>query len=375
MAFVPEVANWEEGIYQFEETDVLQGGPNGIDNLPSKQIANRLLWLKALAESLGNEKLNLSALASQAEAVAGTDNAKWMSPLRVAQAIAALATTVAATETVAGKVELATNAETVTGTDTARATHPAGVKAAINAAIANLVNAAPGTLDTLNELAVALGNDPNFAATMAAQLASKQPADATLTALASLATGANKLIYSTGADSFALTDLSVFARTLIDDPDAATARQTLGAAAATDAVPAGTVIFVASASAPTGYLKANGASLSRVTYSALFAVIGTTFGAADAASFNLPDLRGEFIRGFDDSRGVDAGRALGTYQADSLKSHTHGIGAAQTSGSNLANNERTIYPDNIANSTLFSQATGGSETRPRNISLLACIKF
>lgn len=62
---------------------------------------------------------------------------------------------------------------------------------------------------------------------------SAQPADATLTALAGLATGADKVPYSTGTDTFAQADLTSFARTLLDDPDAATARGTLGIDAAT----------------------------------------------------------------------------------------------------------------------------------------------
>lgn len=137
----------------------------------------------------------------------------------------------------------------------------------------------------------------------------------------------------------------------------------------------GAVGFFARSTAPTGYMKANGAAVSRSAYAALFGAIGTTFGAGDGATtFNLPDLRGEFLRGFDDGRGVDVGRAFGSLQADEFKNHSHiqfwGQGGAGTliPGNNIASLSirSTVGPTGDA---------GGTETRPRNVALLACIKF
>lgn len=97
--------------------------------------------------------------------------------------------------------------------------------------------------------------------------------------------------------------------------------------------PAGMVAHFARSTAPAGWLKASGAAVSRVAYADLFAAIGTTFGAGDGfTSFNLPDLRGEFIRGWDDARGVDGGRAFGSAQSGAIQSHTH-TGSSADSGS------------------------------------------
>lgn len=137
--------------------------------------------------------------------------------------------------------------------------------------------------------------------------------------------------------------------------------------------PAGTVIYVAMNAAPTGYIKANGAAIDRTTFAALFAAIGTTFGAGNGTTtFNVPDLRGEFIRGWDDGRGVDSGRGIGTAQAGEIQSHTHTLPGSffqGGSGSGIgAGGNATIAGASI-------NATGGTETRPRNVALLACIKF
>lgn len=137
-------------------------------------------------------------------------------------------------------------------------------------------------------------------------------------------------------------------------------------------VPPGTVIHVAMSTAPNGYLKANGAAVSRTVYAALFAAIGTTYGTGDGTTtFNLPDLRGEFIRGWDDARGVDSGRAIGSAQAQDLQSHTHTTGytTASTGGTGASARVLTGSPGTATG------ATGGTETRPRNVALLACIKF
>jgi phage-related tail fiber protein len=138
-------------------------------------------------------------------------------------------------------------------------------------------------------------------------------------------------------------------------------------------IPTGQIIHVALSSAPTGYLKANGAAVSRSTYAALFAAIGTTFGAGDGSTtFNVPDLRGEFVRGWDDSRGVDSARSLGSAQTDALKSHTHTYDRFQDTGTGFRGGPSSTLFSNVGTST---GATGDTETRPRNIALLACIKF
>lgn len=146
------------------------------------------------------------------------------------------------------------------------------------------------------------------------------------------------------------------------------------AAATGGAVPAGTVIYHAANTAPTDFIKANGAAVSRTTYSDLFAAIGTAFGVGDGSStFNVPDLRGEFPRGWDDSRGIDSGRSFGSAQADELKSHTHLI-FGRTSITSGSGNIGGVGGTSMTTSNA-SGATGGTETRPRNVALLACIKF
>ena len=136
-------------------------------------------------------------------------------------------------------------------------------------------------------------------------------------------------------------------------------------------VPPGTIIAVASDDAPPGYLKANGATISRATYNILFDVIGTTFGSGDGTTFGIPDLRGEFIRGWDDGRGADSGRAFGTAQTDAFRSHTH----AQTNGFSGAASAGPNTSYDIGSVARTTGSSGGTETRPRNVALLYCIKY
>jgi microcystin-dependent protein len=159
-------------------------------------------------------------------------------------------------------------------------------------------------------------------------------------------------------------------------------------AAVSLAVPSGAVFYFAMNAAPTGYLEADGTAVSRSTYASLFSAIGTTFGVGDGSTtFNLPDLRAEFIRGWDDGRGVDTGRAFGSAQADELEAHKHDI---RVRGSNSSHSHRvngpaeTYVAAGVSNSLGGSGSiynddgailnTGGTETRPRNVALLACIK-
>ncbi|MGN6876225.1 phage tail protein, partial [Neisseria sp. P0021.S007] len=136
-------------------------------------------------------------------------------------------------------------------------------------------------------------------------------------------------------------------------------------------VPTGAIAYFAHTTVPFGWLKANGAAVSRTVYANLFALIGTTYGAGDGrTTFNLPDLRGEFIRSWDDGRTVDNGRVIGSWQADEFRSHSHGIGVKSMSDTDRGSNTSTVSIDTVGQ----TDPAGGIETRPRNIALLACIK-
>lgn len=139
--------------------------------------------------------------------------------------------------------------------------------------------------------------------------------------------------------------------------------------------PAGAVCFVAQNTAPAGWIKANGAAISRTTYSALFAAIGTTFGGGNGSTtFNVPDLRGEFLRGWDDSRGIDSGRSFGSYQDPSMTLAQVGY-AHDVSFNNMETGygSQSFSFYQISNST--TNTYNWQAFRPRNYALLACIKY
>lgn len=167
-----------------------------------------------------------------------------------------------------------------------------------------------------------------------------------------------------------------------------------------DISPAGSVMHFARSTPPNGWLRANGSLVSRTDYAELFAVIGTAFGPGDGSTtFRLPDLRGEFIRGLDDGRGVDPGRLLGSQQGSMVQNHKHvmPIGERMPSGSQagydspfgktnnagkpgLGKNDNDNYWFFTNDGSDYDGSPNpsgnvGPETRPRNIALLTCIKY
>lgn len=221
----------------------------------------------------------------------------------------------------------------------------------VKSAIAAMVGSAPAALDTLNELAAALGNDPNFATTMLNALAGKQPLDNTLTNLSGKDVAGLLAYLGLGEGS---------------------------------ALPVGVPVPWPSATPPTGWLKCNGAAFSAVEYPKLAKAYPTN---------KLPDLRGEFIRGWDDGRGVDNGRSLLTVQGYATEDHAHGLPSRSTivtdatinfyfdetwvnSGTDIIKwgdtSDAGLPAPNYGTFKTFKRSVAGlgsaaSETRPRNI--------
>ncbi|HAW1677471.1 TPA: phage tail protein [Escherichia coli] len=159
------------------------------------------------------------------------------------------------------------------GNNTTRIATTAFVQAAITA----LINGAPATLDTLKEIAAAINNDPKFSTTINNALSGKQPLDETLTHLSGKDVAGLLAYLGLGEGS---------------------------------ALPVGVPVPWPSATPPTGWLKCNGAAFSAEEYPELAKAYPTN---------KLPDLRGEFIRGWDDGRGMDTGRAILSAQGDAIR--------------------------------------------------------
>ncbi|EFH1568028.1 phage tail protein [Escherichia coli] len=227
------------------------------------------------------------------------------------------------------------------GNNTTRIATTAFVQAAITA----LINGAPATLDTLKEIAAAINNDPKFSTTINNALSGKQPLDETLTHLSGKDVAGLLTYLGLGEGS---------------------------------ALPVGVPVPWPSATPPTGWLKCNGAAFSAEEYPELAKAYPTN---------KLPDLRGEFIRGWDDGRGIDAGRVLLSIQTGMLEKHRHIVVAndgydtkdewelatifkktyTQGRGLDAANTGGSLIPSPTLHSRGSIGNTGGSETRPRNI--------
>lgn len=126
------------------------------------------------------------------------------------------------------------------------------------------------------------------------------------------------------------------------------------------AILSGQIVMWGSVTVPSGWLECNGQS------TAGYPNLITLFGS------NVPDLRGEFIRGWDDGRGVDAGRALLSAQAQEIQSHTHSYSTYGKLTDRVSLNDITNFWRNTA--TADTGATGGSETRPRNVAVMFIVK-
>lgn len=313
MADLTDAPDWVP-IKRLDTTDRVIGGPAGTANIQAQQLANRTALL---AQEIDDVEAGLSALAVTVS-TQGADNA--VTNARLADV---------ASQTIKGRAAVGSgDPEDLT---VAQAKSMLGL---------NLVN---NTADADKPVSTAAQAELNTKVAKAGD------------------TMAGPLAVPAGASGAQV-------------PQA----QEVGGLASSQLGLAGEVAAFARNSAPAGWLKANGAVVSRTAYAALFTAIGTTFGVGDGATtFGLPDLRGEFPRGWDDGRGVDTGRSFGSAQTDAIKSHAHpfdiyagAAGGGLTGGVSVYGNDRSG-----AQYSTNNQTGGATETRPRNIALLYCIKY
>lgn len=158
--------------------------------------------------------------------------------------------------------------------------------------------------------------------------------------------------------------------------------------------PPGTIIAFGGGTEPAGFLACDGTAYQRAVYSNLYAAIGTTWGTTDPSNFNVPDLRGYFVRGTGTNDDGTVGPAVGGSQADTYLNHTHtatqdphdhqynypsfgvtGDGGTTTNITQPAGALGYATSSATPNITVATSTTGGTETRPKNQGVLYCIKY
>lgn len=266
-----------------------------------------------------------------------------------------------------------------------------------------------GTFTMAGNLAVASGGtgteNPLMTSTSPLAITGTWPnVNVALTGTVSVATGGTGVSTTPGQNQLLLGDGSKYNLTTIragtgvtfdqTNPGVLTINSSGGSGSGTNVtladLPPGTIQWFAMSAAPAGWLECDGRLLNKVSgsglYAALWAAIGYTYnqvGDGSADNFRIPDLRGQFVRGWDHGAGVDATRAFGSSQTDAMQGHQHTMpnfmGGSATLGAVGGGN---IY-DGVGGkntSAIVTDGTNGTprtatETRPKNVAMLACIKF
>ena len=327
MADLNLTAVWESGVYQLETTDPVQGGASGISNLQGIQLGNRTEFLKTQVDGIIKRQggynsvrtftgsaLNNTLVSGDAHIVTGINNDLLNNIQQINLNLpSALSAGVGAAILVVG-VNAGTQAGVITGLPNLRGF------AFINRAGSDLIQL-PHTTAGVNSI--------------------------------SIINGESVLLISNGSNRWIVAQWQ-----------------------RADVTPAGVVSFFGGINVPEGYLVCNGAAISRTIYAALFEAIGTRYGTGDGSTtFNLPDLRGEFIRGWDNGRGIDSGRLIASAQGQAIQSHTHSITEIGTDSISSGGSITNFRSGAGTTATGVTGSTGGGETRPRNIAMLPIIKF
>ena len=282
-----------------------------------------------------------------------------------------------ASETAQGVAEIATQAETDAGLDDARIVTPKKL-AAVNKWVVKTGDTMTGPLTLPGDPASVLQAAPkqyvdNAVVSRVAKSGDTMTGPLTLPGSPSSGLHASTKAYTDAGDMLKVNkagDTMTGPLTLPGDPTAALHAATKQYI---DGLLLGIIVFCSQTAEPAGWLKCNGQAVSRTTYAALFGRIGTTFGAGNGSTtFNVPEIRGEFVRGLDEGRGVDPGRLIGTAQADMLEAHTHTVGLADDSS---ASGSKVKEGSGNVDASFTTSSNGGTETRPRNVAFPFIIKF